>query len=150
MSAHCVHFLSFSSQKTCWWLDAENPWQTLATCFELHAATQLENPEDFCSSLPVHQDGTCNGLQHYAALGGDVEGARHVNLSSNPDDDRPQDVYSAVARVMDGLIEEHIRSGTMDPSLMKVKEGNEQLYLDIAAAVAKQGPLKRKVPYISC
>jgi DNA-directed RNA polymerase len=32
------------------------------------------------SHLPVHQDGTCNGLQHYAALGGDRLGAEAVNL----------------------------------------------------------------------
>jgi len=42
-------------------------------------------------------DGSCNGLQHYAALGRDAEGALHVNVRPSP---QPQDVYSAVlARV---------------------------------------------------
>jgi hypothetical protein len=32
------------------------------------------------SYLPVQQDGSCNGLQHYAALGRDKAGAAAVNL----------------------------------------------------------------------
>lgn len=42
----------------------------------------------------VPQDGSCNGLQHYAALGRDSVGAASVNLASS---DVPQDVYSGVA-----------------------------------------------------
>lgn len=61
---------------------------------ELHSALKSPNPEEFLSSLPVHQDGTCNGLQHYAALGGDIHGARQVNLDVA---DRPADVYTHVA-----------------------------------------------------
>ena len=52
-----------------WWLQAEDPWQCLATCMELKKALELPDPASFISHLPVHQDGTCNGLQHYAALG---------------------------------------------------------------------------------
>jgi DNA-directed RNA polymerase len=80
-----------------WWLKAEDPWQCLATCYELKAAMDLPDPTKFVSSLPVHQDGTCNGLQHYAALGGDTWGARQVNLEPG---DRPADVYSAVAELV--------------------------------------------------
>lgn len=47
------------------------------------------------SSLPLPQDGSCNGLQHYAALGRDVIGATSVNLVPC---DVPQDVYSGVAQ----------------------------------------------------
>lgn len=77
-----------------WWLSAEDPWQCLAACFELKAALNSPDPTKFMSSLPVHQDGTCNGLQHYAALGGDTWGASQVNLSPG---EKPADVYSAVA-----------------------------------------------------
>lgn len=52
--------------------DVEAPWQCLATCFELAAAMRSPDPRAFVSSLPVQQDGSCNGLQHYAALGRDV------------------------------------------------------------------------------
>lgn len=80
-----------------WWMKGENPWQTLAVCMELRDAMMLDNPADFVSHLPVHQDGTCNGLQHYAALGGDTEGAKQVNLVPS---DRPQDVYSKVLEIV--------------------------------------------------
>ncbi|KAF4973917.1 hypothetical protein FZEAL_9143 [Fusarium zealandicum] len=77
-----------------WWLKGEDPWQCLAACVELKAAHDLPDPAEFISHLPVHQDGTCNGLQHYAALGGDSWGAQQVNLMPGS---RPADVYSAVA-----------------------------------------------------
>ncbi|OAA80218.1 DNA-directed RNA polymerase, bacteriophage type [Akanthomyces lecanii RCEF 1005] len=77
-----------------WWLKAEDPWQCLAACFELKGALDMEDPTTYISHLPIQQDGTCNGLQHYAALGGDTWGARQVNLEPG---DRPADVYSAVA-----------------------------------------------------
>lgn len=43
-------------------------------------------------------DGSCNGLQHYAALGRDKVGGTAVNLCPC---DKPQDVYSGV---MNGVI----------------------------------------------
>jgi hypothetical protein len=52
------------------------------------------------------QDGTCNGLQHYAALGRDYDGARHVNLVNAPND-RPQDVYAAVCAKVNLLVAAH-------------------------------------------
>jgi DNA-directed RNA polymerase len=42
----------------------------------------------------VVQDGSCNGLQHYAALGRDRHGAESVNLIAG---DKPADVYSGIA-----------------------------------------------------
>ncbi|KAF5610442.1 DNA-directed RNA polymerase mitochondrial [Fusarium subglutinans] len=92
-----------------WWLKAEDPWQCLATCFELKAAYDLPDPTDFVSNLPVHQDGTCNGLQHYAALGGDTWGAQQVNLMPS---DRPADVYSAVANLVKESIEKDAEAGS--------------------------------------
>jgi DNA-directed RNA polymerase len=80
-----------------WWLEAEDPWQCLSACFELAAAHELPDPTKFVSNLPVHQDGTCNGLQHYAALGGDTWGAKQVNLEPG---ERPADVYTAVANLV--------------------------------------------------
>lgn len=91
-----------------WWLQAEDPWQCLATCYELKAAMDLPDPTKFVSHLPVHQDGTCNGLQHYAALGGDTWGARQVNLEPG---DRPADVYSAVADLVKESIARDLENG---------------------------------------
>ncbi|KAI0742483.1 DNA/RNA polymerase [Daedaleopsis nitida] len=92
-----------------WWTKADDPWQCLATCIELKSALELPDPEAYECALPVHQDGTCNGLQHYAALGGDAEGAAQVNLAAA---DRPSDVYTYVAQMVeksiaDDLEEDH-------------------------------------------
>ena len=91
-----------------WWLDAEDPWQCLATCFELAAALRSEDPTAYVCRLPVHQDGSCNGLQHYAALGGDLDGAKQVNLEPS---DRPHDVYSGVAERVAADIEQQAVEG---------------------------------------
>merc|ERR1712157_425897 len=77
-----------------WWATADCPWQALATIFDLAAALKSDNPEEYVSHLTVHQDGSCNGLQHYAALGRDRSGGEKVNLV---DSDKPGDVYTAVA-----------------------------------------------------
>jgi len=91
-----------------WWLKADEPWQCLSTCYELTDALRSGNPEEFLSCLPVHQDGSCNGLQHYAALGGDEIGAKKVNLVPS---DAPQDVYSGVATVVAKRVHEDALAG---------------------------------------
>lgn len=67
----------------------------MAACIELRNAIESGNPESFISHLPIHQDGSCNGLQHYAALGKDIQGAAEVNLLPM---DNPQDLYLSVAK----------------------------------------------------
>ncbi|EGC32106.1 hypothetical protein DICPUDRAFT_95344 [Dictyostelium purpureum] len=91
-----------------WWLNADYPWQALAACIELTEALRSPNPEEFCSNLPIHQDGTCNGLQHYAALGGDELGAIKVNLIPS---DKPQDVYTGVAGLVAEIVEKEAEEG---------------------------------------
>lgn len=107
--------MSFLLQGKQWWLKADDPWQCLATCMELRAALDSPNPIEFESNLPVHQDGTCNGLQHYAALGGDAVGAAQVNLDVA---DRPSDVYSFVARMVEEEIKKDIALGQADLALI--------------------------------
>lgn len=80
-----------------WWQKADDPWQCLGACTELRTALESGDPLTYESSFPVHQDGTCNGLQHYAALGGDAQGAKQVNLGVT---DRPSDVYTFVANMV--------------------------------------------------
>jgi DNA-directed RNA polymerase len=77
------------------WLALEDPWQSLASIYDLIAAIESPDPEKYVSRLHVHQDGSCNGLQHYAALGRDIEGAEQVNLA---DAERPGDIYTAVSK----------------------------------------------------
>lgn len=101
-----------------WWQKADDPWQCLATCIELRAALQSDDPAMFLSSLPVHQDGTCNGLQHYAALGGDEGGAQQVNLSVT---DRPSDVYTHVADMVEEQLKKDAAEGDPFAQLLSGK-----------------------------
>ncbi|CAJ1975521.1 unnamed protein product [Sphenostylis stenocarpa] len=83
-----------------WWLTAEDPFQCLTACISLSEALKSSSPNSFISHLPIHQDGSCNGLQHYAALGRDELEAAAVNLVAK---EKPADVYTeiAVSRVHD-------------------------------------------------
>uniref|UniRef100_A0A3Q3VJ74 DNA-directed RNA polymerase n=1 Tax=Mola mola TaxID=94237 RepID=A0A3Q3VJ74_MOLML len=91
-----------------WWMNADEPWQALACCMEISNAVRSPNPAEFVSHFPVHQDGSCNGLQHYAALGRDVIGATSVNLMPC---DVPQDVYSGVAQQVEEFRARDANSG---------------------------------------
>nr|XP_055103597.1 DNA-directed RNA polymerase, mitochondrial-like isoform X16 [Symphalangus syndactylus] len=92
-----------------WWMGAEEPWQTLACCMEVAKAVRASDPAAYVSHLPVHQDGSCNGLQHYAALGRDSVGAASVNLEPS---DVPQDVYSGVAAQVEVFRRQDAQRGT--------------------------------------
>jgi DNA-directed RNA polymerase len=76
-----------------WWMTLEDPFQGLATCIEIINAIDSGDPETYECSLAVHMDGSCNGLQHYAALGRDLVGGKAVNLCAA---EEPQDVYIGV------------------------------------------------------
>jgi DNA-directed RNA polymerase len=101
-----------------WWMSAEDPWQCLATCMELVAALDSPDPTKYVSHLPVHQDGTCNGLQHYAALGGDTLGAAQVNLVPSR---RPADIYTQVAQLVAAEVENDVALGIPEAKLLQGK-----------------------------
>lgn len=67
--------------------------------------SKCSNPSEFLSALPIHQDGSCNGLQHYAALGRDELGGKAVNLAPA---ETPQDVYSKVLEIVLREIEKDV------------------------------------------
>jgi DNA-directed RNA polymerase, mitochondrial len=96
------------------WTEATHPWQFLAFCFEW--ARFKRDGFGVVSSLPIALDGTCNGLQHYAAMLRDENSGKAVNLTlpastgfvtsrCDPDSDEdlefevepPQDIYQHVA-----------------------------------------------------
>ncbi|KAF2282942.1 hypothetical protein GH714_043259 [Hevea brasiliensis] len=102
-----------------WWLDAEDPFQCLATCINLSEALRSSSPETTISHMPVHQDGSCNGLQHYAALGRDKLGAAAVNLVGG---EKPADVYSGIAaRVLDIMRRDAEKDPATDPNALHAK-----------------------------
>ena len=82
-----------------YWRNAEEPLQFLAWCFEVD--DWLRNPDSFQSRLRVALDGSCNGLQHFAAMLRDEVGGRKVNLLPS---ESPADVYTEVAQVTASLL----------------------------------------------
>ncbi|XP_075103112.1 DNA-directed RNA polymerase 1B, mitochondrial isoform X1 [Nicotiana tabacum] len=102
-----------------WWLGAEDPFQCLATCINIAEALRSPSPETAISYMPIHQDGSCNGLQHYAALGRDKLGAAAVNLVAG---DKPADVYSGIAaRVLDIMKRDAAKDPANDPNVMRAR-----------------------------
>ncbi|XP_062816381.1 DNA-directed RNA polymerase, mitochondrial isoform X2 [Anolis carolinensis] len=99
-----------------WWMNTDEPWQALACCMEIAKATRAPDPAAFVSHFPVHQDGSCNGLQHYAALGRDVVGAASVNLTPC---DVPQDVYSVVAQQVEVFRKRDAAAGVKTAQLLE-------------------------------
>ncbi|XP_049530940.1 DNA-directed RNA polymerase, mitochondrial [Anopheles darlingi] len=100
-----------------WWSKSDEPWQTLSCCMEIAKVHRCPDPEKFESGFPIHQDGSCNGLQHYAALGRDTAGAISVNLAPA---DVPQDVYSAVAALVE---ENRVRDARNNVKVAGILEG---------------------------
>lgn len=102
-----------------WWLNAEDPFQCLAVCINLSEALRSSSPEAYISHIPVHQDGSCNGLQHYAALGRDKLGADAVNLVAG---DKPADVYSGIAaRVLDIIKKDAQKDPEESPDALRAR-----------------------------
>ncbi|KAK9277423.1 hypothetical protein L1049_006966 [Liquidambar formosana] len=102
-----------------WWLGAEDPFQCLAVCINLSEALRSSSPETTISHMPVHQDGSCNGLQHYAALGRDKLGAAAVNLVTG---EKPADVYSGIAaRVLDIMRRDAEKDPTIEPNALRAR-----------------------------
>ncbi|XP_028105518.1 DNA-directed RNA polymerase 1B, mitochondrial-like isoform X1 [Camellia sinensis] len=109
-----------------WWLGAEDPFQCLATCINLAEALRSSSPETTISYMPVHQDGSCNGLQHYAALGRDKLGATAVNLVAG---EKPADVYSGIAaRVLDITRRDAKKDPATDPNASRARLLINQVY----------------------
>lgn len=114
-----------------WWQGADEPIQFLAFCFDWAAYYDLYQQgrgEEYESALVVSSDGTCNGLQHFAALFRDPVGAEAVNVVPAPSG-RPQDVYDKVAQIVTEMMREEVKteplaalwlaSGLIDRSLVK-------------------------------
>jgi DNA-directed RNA polymerase len=115
-----------------WWLEAEDPFQCLSVCMDLTDALKSSSPESAISHIPVHQDGSCNGLQHYAALGRDKLGAVAVNLVGG---DTPADVYSGIAARVDEIMQ---RDALKDPATDRDAECARVLLGQVDRKLVKQ------------
>lgn len=77
-----------------WWMDADAPFLTLAACFAWARYAHSGFSKHHLCDLPVAQDGSCNGLQHFSAMFRDEVGAVTVNVANNS---RPRDIYHTVS-----------------------------------------------------
>lgn len=85
----------------------KNPsFQRLAAIFELCRTDGL-------TQLPIQIDGSCNGVQHWAAIMRDVDLAYKVNLTGNKD---PQDLYGFVADSMTASMSNDSKDDNADPN----------------------------------
>mmetsp|Transcript_23031 Transcript_23031/g.22893 ORF Transcript_23031/g.22893 Transcript_23031/m.22893 type:complete len:209 (-) Transcript_23031:525-1151(-) len=109
-----IHRCADDPRNSLEWIQSENPWQTLAVMKEVSRAIKSGDPENYVSNIHVHFDGSCNGLQHYAAFGRDEKGASNVNLSPS---EKPGDVYSAILDLVLKDIEKEI-----DPQCIEIAE----------------------------
>ena len=88
-----------------WWAEADDPWQALATMFELYVVFTNGDDGTFVSHLPGTADGTCNGLQHFAAMCLDPAAAKQVSLVPA---DKPDRIYTFVASKVYDRVEEDV------------------------------------------
>lgn len=86
-----------------YWSSAKSPWQYLAWCIEY--AEFIRNGV-VTSRQPVHMDGTNNGLQILCMVMRDTGSAASTNCLPSGPDDRPHDMYQAVA----DLVHDKLRS----------------------------------------
>lgn len=73
------------------WTNADKPWAFLAFCIELAA---IHADRNYASGLPVHVDGSNNGLQIFSLLLRDPVGAAATNCIPC---EQPEDIYQRVA-----------------------------------------------------
>lgn len=126
-----------------WWKDADYPFLALGVCFELRRALSSPDPTKYESNLPIHQDGSCNGLQHYAALGRDRTGGEQVNLVPGP---KPSDVYTGVATQVMAKVERDagLVVPTDLPPYEQVVEGDSPAERARKHAIRDQWALRRR------
>ena len=82
-----------------WWSDDgddKKKWQLLASILDYFR-------EDGMNLVAVQMDGSCNGIQHWSAIGRDMIGAKATNLLPS---EKPEDLYSEVALYATNILAE--------------------------------------------
>ncbi len=124
-------------------------FQATVAILEINRILAIDsNPALVESNLVCHQDGTCNGLQHMAALTGSRATAESVNCTASTRDDVPSDIYGIIANeaaelaegtVLD-LINKYGRSMAKNPvMIVGYGAGKETVKKNTTAYLAKKG-----------
>lgn len=115
------------------------PWQFLAFCL---AYLQWKSDPSVPVRLPVQIDGTCNGLQHIAALTGDIKLAQAVNVLPS-DTDWPGDIYIELAQAASHTVGQLADDRTRRDSIHR--EGGNWADEWLAASPTRRAWLNRDV-----
>ena len=91
------------------WRKADDPFQFLAACRELHNIKK--HGEGYLSGLPIGQDATQSGIQHYAGAMLDQQDGEMVNLTNN---DEPGDMYIACLDVAKDILDKRLKADEAD------------------------------------
>lgn len=111
------------------WSDADSPFQFLAFCLEWQEFKQ--EGFGYVSSLPVAMDGSCNGLQNFAAMLLDEVGGAAVNLTPQL---KPADVYRKVA----DLVLQRVEADAMSDDVEKAAVAAGWIKLGVTRNVCKR------------
>lgn len=117
-------------EKGGFWAEADKPWQFLAACLEIAGLKADGSKHEM--HIPAQVDGSCNGLQHYAALGRDMVGAAAVNLIPA---DAPSDVYSHVAEKTAAILEAEAKSGISEARTLTGKASRKVVKQTVMTSV---------------
>jgi DNA-directed RNA polymerase len=82
------------------WTKADKPFMFLRTAADWIGF--LDQGDTFVSHVPIALDGSCSGVQHYAAILRDEETGSRVNLIPS---DEPSDVYGDVSDMLRPIVE---------------------------------------------
>lgn len=110
-----------------WWQQAKKPWQFFAACVSFV-------DEGVAGRIMAGVDGTCSGLQHYAAMGLDEVAGEMVNLIPS---EKPNDAYLTVLRAIIPVVQKDVADGKMTKIVRRNKDGTERSveYVDAAGVV---------------
>ncbi|MCW2317100.1 DNA-directed RNA polymerase [Rhodoblastus acidophilus] len=93
------------------WASTDKPFECLAAIFEW--VQFLAVGWGYVSHLPIHVDGTCNGIQHLSAMTRDEVAGAYVNLTPSG---KPQDIYKFVADALQEVLERIEETGVGLPA----------------------------------
>lgn len=89
------------------WMEIDEPFQGLSLAREWVEAHEYEGgTENYVSHSVISMDGTCNGLQHFSAVGRDLAGGTYTNLLDAED---PDSVYNIVAEAAAEIVDADCR-----------------------------------------
>lgn len=109
------------------WTGADDPFQFLAACHEMHNYHQ--HGEGYISGLPIGKDATQSGIQFYAVLGRNRKDGEKVNLTKR---ETPGDLYHEVLLVAQEILEGHIEELTAAQSVGNGLDDDDQKKLQCA------------------